>query len=276
MYSQFDLIGIYAQQSGDVIRKSIINELNSYREEYYEYINECDFDNYVNTLNDESFKGDTITLIATAKMYNWNIAVNDDMHILSDESRPIDIAFISKDDNYTLKEHLLNTPWSLYTPVKTNKTDNWMDKVKKIKDIHSVETFWKLFHSIPEAWDLVYPYDFYFFRDNIQPMWEDPLNKEGGKITISLKKDSNDLNNFWLYTLLGCIGEQFDESLMICGIVLNIRKHQNRINIWLNDSNKDKVESIALKWKDILNCSNIEMSFLKHDDNQINYRFNFL
>ena len=43
-------------------------------------------------------------------------------------------------------------------------------------------------------------------------------------------------NKLWLYTLLGCIGEQYNDSAMICGVVLNIRKHQNRINIWLDNT----------------------------------------
>ena len=113
-------------------------------------------------------------------------------------------------------------------------------------------------------------------------MWEDPLNKDGGKITIIIKKDYTDeeFNKLWLYTLLGCIGEQYDDVNMICGVVLNIRKHQSRINIWLNDSDKDRVEQVAAKWKELLELNKtqdiskpIEMSFLKHDDNDIHYKF---
>ena len=57
-------------------------------------------------------------------------------------------------------------------------------------------------------------------------MWEDPLNKKGGRWLMNLNKQQrhSDLDNYWLETLLCLIGEAFDEtSDDICGAVVNIR-----------------------------------------------------
>jgi translation initiation factor 4E len=288
MNSQFDLIGIYANESGSIVKDKVINEFLDYKETYDNYIS--DYDEYIKNIKDDNFKGDIITLAAISQIYNFNIGFKSDkiiadnlyyVHILVDESRPVDIEIIYTNDVYKLPEHPLNTEWNMYISLK-NKSDNWMDKIKHICEVKSIESFWEMFNNIPEASELVFPYDYYFFRKDIQPMWEDPLNKDGGKITIIIKKDYTDeeFNKLWLYTLLGCIGEQYDDVNMICGVVLNIRKHQSRINIWLNDSDKDRVEQVAAKWKELLELNKtqdiskpIEMSFLKHDDNDIHYKF---
>lgn len=285
MNSQFDLIGIYANESGSIVRDRVFKELVEYRETYDDYIN--DYDSYLINIKDENFKGDLISLSAIAQVYNVNIGFRSDkeiidnldyVHIIADESKTVDIEIIKKDDEYRLPEHPLNTEWNLYISVK-NRSDNWMDKIKNIFTVKSIESFWEMYNNIREASELVFPYDYYFFRKDIQPMWEDDANKNGGKITIMVKKDLNDenFNKLWLYTLLSCVGEQYDDTEMICGVVLNIRKHQNRINIWLSDSDKDRVEQIAAKWKDILELGKeslqLEMSFLKHDNNDIHYKF---
>lgn len=279
MRSQFDLIGIYTKESGDIVKNKVINELLEYKETYVDYIN--DYDDYIKTVKEIHFEGDVITLAAIAQIYKINIGFNSDkiiadtcyyIHILTDELKPIDIDVTYKNGIYVLPEYPLNTEWVLYTSLK-NKSDNWMDKIKQTCIVNSIETFWVMFNNIPNASELVYPYDYYFFRKHIQPMWEDPVNKDGGKITITVKKEVEPdyLNKLWLYTLLGCIGEQFETN--ICGVVLNIRKHQNRINIWLNTSDKDLIEEVALKWKELLEINDMEMSFLKHDDNTVNYKF---
>jgi translation initiation factor 4E len=158
----------------------------------------------------------------------------------------------------------------LWTSTKV-KSDNWLDTIKKISMIDTIEDFWAVFNNIPEASNLKFPFDYYFFRSNILPMWEDASNANGGKMTITLKKthDAEFFNKIWIYTVLGCIGEQFES--IICGIVLNIRKHQDRINIWVDTNNEEEIKTIGLKWKELLEVYKISISYIKHSDTSINY-----
>ena len=177
--------------------------------------------------------------------------------------------------NYNCK-HPLNSKWSLWIHNKEKaKSKDWLETIKNIVTIDSVENFWGVFNNIPDASILNFPSDYYLFRDGIAPMWEDSKNKDGGKITITLKKnvDFEFLDKLWLHSVLGCIGEQFDDENFICGVVLNIRKHQNRINIWLGNSEKDNVIVVANRWKELLeiNKTRMQVSFIKHDNSEINY-----
>jgi translation initiation factor 4E len=237
--------------------------------------------------------GDNITLIAASQYYKLNICLNNEINIIikktedDEENEDIDL-FLKKtdDDNYYIEDkgiitdfdnpkkidvrHKLNTDWSLWTSTKV-KSDNWLDTIKNIITVGSIEDFWRVFTNIPDAGDLSCPFDYYFFRNGILPMWEAPENKNGGKMTITFKKtcDLDYFNKVWLHTILGCIGEHFDDY--ICGIVLNIRKHQDRINLWLNTDNEIHIKTIGLKWKEILELPKIHVSYIKHDSSDIQY-----
>lgn len=183
--------------------------------------------------------------------------------------KPI-ITIFDDPKHYNVK-HPLNTEWSLWVSTKV-KSDNWLDTIKNVVTVGSVEDFWGMFNNIPEAGTLNFPFDYYFFRNGILPMWEAPENKNGGKMTITFKKtcDLEYFNKVWLYTILGCIGEQFDDNY-ICGIVLNIRKHQDRVNVWLNISDEENIKKIGLRWKEILELPKIHISYIKHDNSDIQY-----
>lgn len=301
--SQFICLGKYTNESPEVVRKNIINELTSYKDEYVEFLNENEiFDEYINKMSQINTPGDNITLIAASQFYNLNICLNDEIFILIKADETIDL-YLNKKDNYyfinntntdnisnvadvnmdNLKiitifddpinynvKHPLNTDWLLWISTNT-KSNNWLDSIKNIITVETIEDFWGMFNNIPNASDLNFPFDYYFFKKGILPMWEDERNKNGGKMTITFKKQCNInyLNNSWLNTVLGCISEQFENH--ICGIVLNIRKHQDRINIWLDTDNEEQIKILGLQWKTILELPKMNILYVKHDNNNIQF-----
>jgi translation initiation factor 4E len=304
--SQFECIGLYTKESHEVVRQNIINELRTFKEEYVDLLNEEEsFDKYIEKMSTLDVRGDNITLIAASQYYNLNIGVNDEIQIVIKENEQdnIDLFLTKTDENYYYiddnvdtvdnvdkpiitmvdnidtvdklivdePKHPLNTEWSLWVSTKV-KSDNWLDTIKNLITVGSVEDFWMVFNNIPEVGTLNFPFDYYFFRNGILPMWEALDNKNGGKMTITFKKtcDLEYFNKVWLYTILGCIGEQFDDNY-ICGIILNIRKHQDRINVWLNTSDEENIKKIGLRWKEILELPKMYISYIKHDNSDIQY-----
>jgi translation initiation factor 4E len=309
--SQFECIGLYTKESHEVVRQNIINELKTFKEEYVDLLNEeQSFEEYIEKMSKLDVCGDNITLIAASQYYKLNIGVNDEIQIVIKENEEdnIDLFLTKTDENYYYVDkedkepeidkvdketevdkvdkpiitifddpknfnvkHPLNTEWSLWISTKV-KSDNWLDTIKNVVTVGSVEDFWGMFNNIPEAGTLNFPFDYYLFRNGILPMWEAPENKNGGKMTITFKKtcDLEYFNKVWLYTILGCIGEQFDDNY-ICGIVLNIRKHQDRVNVWLNTSDEENIKKIGIRWKEILELPKIHISYIKHDNSDIQY-----
>jgi len=292
--SQFECIGWYTKETHEVVRQNIINELKIYKDEYVDLLNEEEsFEEYIEKMSKLDVCGDNITLIAASQFYKLNICVNNEIQIVindnDNEHDDIDLFLTKTDENYYYIDkpvitifddpkhfnvtHPLNTEWSLWISTKV-KSNNWLDTIKNIITIGSIEDFWGMFNNIPQAGSLNFPSDYYFFRNGILPMWEAPENKNGGKMTITFKKtcDLEYFNRVWLYTILGCIGEQFDNNYNhVCGIVLNIRKHQDRVNIWLNIDKEENIKKVGLRWKEILELPKMHISYIKHDNTDIQY-----
>jgi|LakMenEpi03Aug12_release.lakeMendotaPanAssembly.Ray.scaffolds.fasta_scaffold307656_2 translation initiation factor 4E len=299
--SQFECIGWYTKESHDIVRQNIINELKTLKQRYVDLLNEEEsFEEYIDKMSKLDVPGDNITLIAASQYYKLNICVNDEVNILikekeekgwKDYEEEIDLFLKKAGKNYYYIDspiitvfddpkhynvvHPLNTEWSLWISTKI-KSHNWLDTIKKIITVGSIEMFMSVFNNIPEASGLNFPFDYYFFRNGILPMWEALENKSGGKMTITFKKTCNleYLNRVWLHTILGCIGEQFTSNQFdnyICGIILNIRKYQDRVNIWLNTDNEEHIKTIGLRWKKILEIPKISISYIKHDNSDIQY-----
>jgi len=67
--------------------------------------------------------------------------------------------------------------------------------------------------------------------------------------------------------MLACIGEMFDDGDEICGVVVSVRKAQDRISIWTKSTKKDTCMRIGKKMKEVLKIPNGQLlTFQSHAD----------
>merc|ERR1719285_1524868 len=135
-------------------------------------------------------------------------------------------------------KHPLQNKWAMWF-FKNDKNKDWASNLRYITSFDTVEDFWALYNHILPASKLGVGCDYSLFKDGVQPMWEDPLNKKGGRWLMNLNKQQrhSDLDNYWLETLLCLIGEAFDEqSDDICGAVVNIRGKGDKLAVWTGDA----------------------------------------
>lgn len=75
-------------------------------------------------------------------------------------------------------------------------------------------------------------------------MWEDPINKPGGRWLIMVDKSRRQelLDHYWLELLMAVVGEQFDDlGEYICGLVVNVRQKGDKVSLWTKDASKQDV-----------------------------------
>ncbi|KAF9584387.1 eukaryotic translation initiation factor 4E [Lunasporangiospora selenospora] len=116
--------------------------------------------------------------------------------------------------------------------------------------------------------DLAISSNYHLFKQGIKPMWEDSANKRGGKWSIQLPRNKTigDIDNIWLYTMLGCIGEAFEFENEICGAVVSVRKSFFRIALWTRSSdNQETALSIGRTLKKTAGIEGV-MEFQSHHD----------
>ena len=166
----------------------------------------------------------------------------------------------------------LHQKWVLWydNPRLAPPGSSWKDNLQKCGTFDNVGDFWSIFNNVKPASQLPLNSNYHIFREGVEPMWEDPENKNGGKFVLTIpKKDSQSgrCDEWWLYTVLSVIGETLDVGgNEVCGAVVSIRKSQDRIALWLKSSNKRVCVAIGERWKKALGMNKTQMRFQLHND----------
>lgn len=69
-----------------------------------------------------------------------------------------------------------------------------------------VEDFWKLINNLKPPSMLEGSANYHFFKEGVQPLWEDPANKHGGKWVLTVKDNVMVLNRIWIEVVSGGMG----------------------------------------------------------------------
>jgi len=137
-------------------------------------------------------------------------------------------------------KHPLKYSWTLWYDAELSggrRPSQWGDNIKQVYSFSCVEDFWRLYNNISLPSQLQFGCTYSLFK-GIEPKWEDPSNEKGGKWTAIIGKTKGVLDRMWMWMLLGCIGQVLEEdSDVICGAVVNVRRQQDKLCIWTKDAN---------------------------------------
>ena len=82
---------------------------------------------------------------------------------------------------------------------------NYEENINQICAFRTVEDFWGYYQHMVRPEQLPTGTDFFLFQEGIKPMWEDPANKNGGRMLLKIKKSFG--NKFWEDLILNYIGD---------------------------------------------------------------------
>mmetsp|Transcript_42587 Transcript_42587/g.48388 ORF Transcript_42587/g.48388 Transcript_42587/m.48388 type:complete len:230 (-) Transcript_42587:290-979(-) len=171
-----------------------------------------------------------------------------------------------------IEDDALHREWVMWfdNPRLAPEGTSWRDNLKECGSFKSISTFWRMYNNLKPASKLPQNSNYHVFLKGIEPMWEDPSNKKGGKFVLTIpKKDSKTgrCNEWWIYTVLAVIGESIDlNGDQVCGCVVSIRKTQDRIALWLKSSDKVLCSEIGARWKKALELQKTPLKYQLHDD----------
>ena len=130
------------------------------------------------------------------------------------------------------------------------QTKQYIDKkeyenqVKKIAEFETIEDFWAIFQHLRKPDSCKAGIEFQMFKAPVKPMWEDENNKNGGRLTIKLRKGFTTI--IWEEMIFALIGDVLPKEVKdeINGIVVTSRKDYNTLQIWIkNFEANNNVES---------------------------------
>lgn len=152
-----------------------------------------------------------------------------------------------------LVKHPLQNLWTLWY-YDNEKGKPWEECQHRIATFDTAEDFWCLYNTIKQPTEIPNGNDYSLFKNDIRPMWEDEQNKNGGRWVINLQRAVRNatLDDMWLDVILCVIGEAFEFSEDICGVVINIRPRGPKIAVWTANSIQERVIKIGEKLKESL------------------------
>jgi len=156
--------------------------------------------------------------------------------------------------NFTIK-HPLQNSWTLWydKPEKKTTQTSWAEGLKKIVTFSTVEDFWRIFNNVRPVSKLSSGSNYHLFKENIEPKWEHAENSKGGKWIVTVKGAKEHLDKMWLWSVLACIGEAFQEDNEVNGIVVSIRKPGDRLALWTKTATNEAAQkSIGGTFKRVL------------------------
>ena len=141
-------------------------------------------------------------------------------------------------------------------PKQNLDSSEYESQVKKIADFDTIEDFWAIFQHLKKPDNCNPGIEFQMFKENIKPMWEDELNKKGGKMTLKLNKGYTTV--IWEEIILGIIGNILPKHIMdgINGVVFCAKKEFNTLQIWFKDYDRNYYMELEQCFRDLIQIPN--------------------
>lgn len=163
----------------------------------------------------------------------------------------------------TLK-YPLNCEWTFYAHLPHDT--NWnLDSYKKLSNFSHMEQVIAINETVPEK--MIKNCMLFLMRKNIQPIWEDVHNKDGG--CFSYKIANKDVANVWRHLSYLVTGENLllpkykkEKGSNINGITVSPKKNFCVVKIWL-DGCKNK-DATTINYSNIKGISPHGCLFRKH------------
>lgn len=128
------------------------------------------------------------------------------------------------------EELRFSNSWSVWYHHTLN--DWHLSGYKKIFTISTIRDFWDL-HNNLDCLGGITNAQFFLMRDPVTPVWEDPMNRNGGSWSILVPVQ--DASNVWEQIAVKLVGETLGTG--ITGMSINQKNNISVIKIWNNDKN---------------------------------------
>eukprot|EP00041_Stephanoeca_diplocostata_P006548 m.88048 g.88048 ORF g.88048 m.88048 type:complete len:195 (-) comp16426_c0_seq2:467-1051(-) len=154
--------------------------------------------------------------------------------------------------------------WFSERPQQRGRPVDYENNIKLLGTFHDVKSFWSYFGHMTPAGELSGVADYHLFKDGVKPMWEDPVNEHGGKWILRLRKGL--ASRMWEKLVIALIGDQFEDNDDICGAVIQLRFHEDKIALWNKSTNPASVQTINETIRRVLGLpTNTIMEYKPHN-----------
>ena len=163
--------------------------------------------------------------------------------------------------SFALMATPLLDPWTMWVKYTSNGsgTSNYSTAFTEMCSFSTIEEFWSNWNHIPSPGKVFFDgndrkgvgpdgrlvEEFCVFKKGIQPAWEDPANKDGGDFSVRVSLKPEQLDIYFLNTVLAMIGNQLCDDDNICGVRVVDKSAGKgamcRFELWIKHSDDRKI-----------------------------------
>jgi translation initiation factor 4E len=156
-----------------------------------------------------------------------------------------------------------------YVKKQQQSENDWLSAFQKVYLINTVELFWQVYNNILKWSKLSNGSIYAFFKEGINPSWEDPANKEGCSYMFYMNQNKireDDLDKIFESALAFLIGGWSDYAEAVNGITFERKQRGDKMIVWCNSHSdemlrcirkemfpEDMVDLVSLESEDINN-----------------------
>lgn len=133
--------------------------------------------------NPDSVESETGMEVTENKDINHHID-NDELSKNSEDEKSSD------QEGNGIGQHILPGSWTVWFLYRGPgvKISNYLLATKQVGDFSTVEEFWHVYLHLKRVNELPFTSEFQIFRQGVKPLWEDPVNVNGGKWVVRFKR----------------------------------------------------------------------------------------
>ena len=142
-----------------------------------------------------------------------------------------------------------------------HEKDNWkLSGYKQIYQIKTIQDFWQLYNNLDKLGGITFKH-FFLMKNNISPIWEDPININGGCWSFKIQEDN--VEELWEDLSTYLVTEKLSKMQHdITGLSICLKKNNySVIKIWNKNS---KENSLALLNETILKKWGMDIIYIAH------------
>ncbi len=129
----------------------------------------------------------------------------------------------------------LENTWKLYMSSKTKSKEKYMqcNKVEHFENITTIDKVMEMIVylgtnvNLDKRFKYLHEEEYFFMRENIEPLWEDEKNKDGG--AYSIKVDFDKSYRVWANLIIYLVSGNYESIKSINGIQFSLKKNPNCI-----------------------------------------------
>ena len=147
--------------------------------------------------------------------------------------------------------HDLGSRWTFYFRRDIKEVKDYGETIHPIGSFSTVEDFWGYFAHIKRPDCISENIEYHLFKNGIRGLWEDDVNRNGGKWFVLVKKEYS--AQYWERASIALIGEALPESIV--GAVLAMAADIHILSLWtVSSKTPENDETFAIEAESIANA----------------------